>query len=263
MNSVNIYIAMHKPYHTPEDELYIPLQVGAVNHERFCAVTDANGTNISAKNDSFCELTGLYWIWKNVDAETVGMVHYRRYFAQSGKSRDPWKRILTRDKLDELMKSTDIILPKARHYVIETNLSHYAHAHNAKDLLAARECIRDLFPDCLPAFDRVMRKTHGHRFNMMIMKKPVLDRYCEWLFPVLFQLEERLDITAYNDYNHRVYGFIGERLLDVWLMHSGIRYAELKVVDIETVHWIKKGLKFLKRKIKPRPYMDESNLLHS
>ena len=254
--STRIYIAMHKPYRVPEDGLHIPLQVGAANHAPFCAITDATGDNISEKNPSFCELTGLYWLWKNADADSVGMVHYRRYFAQGFWKRDPWQRVLTPARLSKLMQTTDVILPKQRHYYIETNLSHYAHAHNPQDMQITRECIGELFPAYVAAFDRVMRKTHGHRFNMLIMKKPVLDRYCAWLFPILFLLEQRLDTAAYNAYNRRVYGFIGERLLDVWLAQEGIRYTELPVVSMEAVHWGRKIWGFLKRKARPRSYTD-------
>ncbi len=253
MNGAKLYVAMHRPYPAPSDDLYTALQVGAANRERFCAAADADGENISAKNGSFCELTGLYWIWKNADADTVGMVHYRRYFRDNVRNRDPWKRILGRGMLEALLKTVDVILPRERHYVIETNLSHYAHAHHLKDLLMARDCVSELNPSYLPAFNRVMRRTHGHRLNMMIMKKPVFDRYCAWLFGVLFLLENRLDTAGYTDYDRRVYGFIAERLLDVWILHNGMPYAELPIVNIEPVRWIPKGLRFLQRKFRARP----------
>jgi len=178
MSDIRIYIAMHIPSHAPQDDLYIPLQVGAANHDRFCPITDADGDSISQKNSSFCELTGLYWIWKNVKADAVGLVHYRRYFIQSRGLKSPWECILTRATAEAMLRTTDVILPKEQRYVVETNLSQYAHAHNKKDLLQARACIRELCPEYLRTFDLVMHKTHGHRLNMMIMKKPLFDEYC-------------------------------------------------------------------------------------
>lgn len=46
---IKILIAMHKPYWTPEDDVYLPLQVGSALHPHFLPVTDDSGDNISAK----------------------------------------------------------------------------------------------------------------------------------------------------------------------------------------------------------------------
>jgi hypothetical protein len=87
---------------------------------------------------------------------------------------------------------------------------------------------------------------------MLVMKKQVLDAYCGWLFPLLFALEERLDIANYSPYDKRVFGFVGERLLDVWLTHNGVPYRELPIVNIEGINWVKKGFRFIQRKLKAR-----------
>ena len=49
--------------------------------------------------------------------------------------------------------------------------------------------------------------------------------YCEWLFKILFEVEKRTDISSYDSYQQRLYGFLGERLLNVWLRH---RQAKVK-----------------------------------
>lgn len=246
-----IYVAMHKPYRVKEDPLYVPLQVGAMGREKFCAVCDDVGTHISQRNRSFCELTGLYWIRYNSDADVAGLVHYRRYFAGKGLRRgDRWNRILSESELSRLMKQADIILPKKRHYVIETTLSHYAHIHHEKDLQETRAVIQEQCPQYLSAFDSVMNKRSGHRFNMFVMKRDILHEYCDWLFPILFELEKRIDISDYDAYNQRVFGFIGERLLDVWLENQPYRYTELSVLETEPPNWWVKGGKFLWRKIR-------------
>ena len=93
-----------------------------------------------------------------------------------------------------LLSQSDVLLPKPRHYWIETNYSQYAHAHHARDLDATREILAERWPEYLPAFDAGMKRTWGHRFNMFIMKRSLADAYCAWLFDVLFELEKRLDI---------------------------------------------------------------------
>lgn len=61
MGTTKIIIAAHKKYRMPTFSSYIPLQVGAEGKEPLGYVRDNTGDNISLKNPSFCELTGLYW----------------------------------------------------------------------------------------------------------------------------------------------------------------------------------------------------------
>ena len=93
-----------------------------------------------------------------------------------------------------------------------------------------------------------MKQTVGHRFNMFIMKHDKLDAYCTWLFDILFELERRLDISAYSKNDARVFGFVSERLLDIWVETNGLSYEELPYVFMEKQNWFQKGSNFLKRK---------------
>ena len=81
---IRMIVATHKPYWMPEDPVYLPVQVGAAGRESLGFQRDDEGENISAKNPNYCELTGLYWAWKNLDADYIGLVHYRRYFSGAG-----------------------------------------------------------------------------------------------------------------------------------------------------------------------------------
>lgn len=84
---------------------------------------------------------------------------------------------------------------------------------------------------------------------MLLMKRDILDRYCTWLFDILFRLEAELDISQYSPKDRRVFGYVSERLLDVWLEANQISYQELPVVNLEQQNWLKKGGMFLLRKL--------------
>ncbi len=249
MTTIAIIVATQTKYRMPDDGIYIPLQVGAEGEPDIGYARDDAGENISEKNANYCELTGLYWAWKNVNADYIGLVQYKRYFA-AGKGSDKWKRVASCDDVMRILKETDVILPKKRDYYIETTYSQYVHAHHAADLDITREIIAEIYPDYLPAFDRNMKKSAGHKFNMFIMRKDIMNAYCEWLFSVLAELEARLDISGYSQYNARVFGFVAERLLDVWIDTNKISYKEMPVVYMERQNWIVKGGKFLLRKVK-------------
>ncbi len=247
MKTIAIIVATQNRCRMPEEKIYIPLQVGAEGAPNIGFLRDDTGENISRKNANYCELTGLYWAWKNLDAGYLGLVQYKRYFA-AGKGPDKWKRLATQEDLEKILDETDVILPRKRNYFIETTYSQYAHAHHAVDLDVTRRILSEKYPDYIPAFDCDMKKTAGHKFNMFIMRKDILDAYCEWLFSVLFELEKRLDISGYSPYNARVFGFVAERLLDVFIDTNKIPYKEMPVVTMERQNWIVKGGMFLLRK---------------
>ena len=245
-----IIVATHKPYRMPEDPLYLPLLVGAErNKPAWEGRRDNEGENISAKNPYYCELTGLYWAWKNLDADVVGLAHYRRHFAGRRLFGDKWSRIITQGELAEPLRQADLLLPKPRHYWIETNYSQYVHAHHAEDLEQTLQILREKYPEYVPAFERSMKKRSGHRFNMFVMKKDLLDRYCAWLFDVLQELENRLDISGYSKNDQRVFGFVGERLLDVWVETNRLPYRNIPYVFMEKQGWAGKILRFVGRKL--------------
>jgi hypothetical protein len=246
--NIKIIIATHKTYQMPRDDMYLPIHVGAEGKADLGYTKDNTGDNISIKNPNYCELTGLYWAWKNLDAEYIGLAHYRRHFCLSSSKGDKWERILSKKQLEEILKDNDIILPRPRNYYIETNYSQYVHAHHAEDLDITRQILEEKYPESLSVYDDYMKRTIGHRFNMFIMKKEYFDAYCEWLFDILFELEKRLDISEYSQNDARVFGFVSERLIDVWIETNHLSYKELPVEFMEKENWLKKGTAFLKRK---------------
>ena len=245
-NTIAVMVACHKPYPLPEDGCHIPVEAGAALHTQPIPgfTPDNTGENISEKNAHYCELTALYWGWKNLEAAYIGLVHYRRFF---GAGR-PLK-IAGRTDFEKALLKAPVILPSPRHYWIETNYSQYVHAHHKQDLTVTRMLLAERCPAYLPAYDRQMKRRGGHRFNMLVMRRDLLDAYCTWLFDILFALEERLDISDYDAYSARVFGFIAERLLDVWIETNRVPYTEMPVKNTESQHWLRKGTSFVLRKI--------------
>lgn len=248
---IKILVAAHKKYWMPSDPVYLPLQVGAEGKPSLGYTPDNTGENISAKNPNFCELTGIYWAWKNLSVDYIGLCHYRRYFAhgQHGSSlEDKHKAILSGADYEQLLAECDCLLPTKRNYYIETVRSQYEHAHNKSDLGMVELIIKEKYPDYSNAFAAVMDRRKLHILNMFVMKWKLFDAYCKFLFDILFELERRIDISKYDQYEARVFGFLSERLLNVWIEKNRITYKEVPVVFLEKINWLDKGSKFLKRK---------------
>ena len=259
MKKVSIVIAAHKEYEMPKDKIYLPVFVGSNKKNNILDYQrDDDGINISEKNPFFCELTGVYWAWKNIDSDYVGLVHYRRYFCVEKKLPKDIKgridKVLNSEQLEEILKDTDVVLPKKRKYYIEDLYSHYKHTLYIEPLDITKQIIKEKFPEYLVEFEKLHSRTSAHMFNMFIMKKDIFDSYCTWLFDILFELEKRVDVTKFDSFHARFFGRVSELLLDVWINTNNISYKEVKVVDIENVNWLKKGFSFLKAKFTGNKY---------
>lgn len=254
--NIKIIVATHKKYQMPEDPMYLPVRVGAaLGSDNFGYQGDDEGENISSLNKSFCELTGLFWAWKNLDADYIGLVHYRRYFCEGKRCTDPFSNILTSAEISRLLDHFLIIVPKKRRYYIETLYSHYSHTHYAQQLDQTRVIIQNKYPEYLTSFDKVMKRTYGYMFNMMVMRRDFINQYCTWLFDILFILKDTMVMPELDDFQARFYGRISELLFNVWLdyqIETGViaknNVKEISCINMERVNWLVKGSSFLMAK---------------
>ncbi len=250
MDEPRVLVAAHKPYWMPTDRLYLPVCAGGDRNGPIEGyASDAEGDSICQKNPRYSELTVLWWGWRNLDCSALGLVHYRRHFAGAGE-----RRTLSSGDVAELLGRTSVVVPKARNYVIESVASHYAHTHDAAHLEALRAAVVAVNPWRRDAFDAVMAGTRAHMFNMLLMKREVLDPYCTWLFDVLARVEATLDFSGMSAFEERCVGRLGEFLLDVWLRSEGVPYVEVPLRELEGVNWVKKGRSFLGAKFLGKRY---------
>lgn len=243
-HSITIIVAAHKPYWMPRDEMYFPVQAGSMGKNGIPGFQrDDDGNNISAKNKNYCELTALYWAWKNLAANYIGLAHYRRHFAGEGE-----RGTLSQPEAQKLLAKKPVLLPKKRTYYIETLESHYGHTFNPEHIENLQAAIERISPEYMPAFRKHMASTSAHMFNMFIMRQDLLDEYCDWMFRILNAVEQRIDFEGMTDFEARCIGRLSEYLLDTWISYNHQTYAERKVIDIEPVNWLKKGGSFLAAK---------------
>ncbi len=234
---IKILVATHKKYWMPDDKVYVPLHVGREGKQDLGYIGDNTGDNISSKNANYCELTGLYWAWKNLDCEYIGLCHYRRYFGKIGRwnkyVRSEKERILSREELEVLLEDSDIILPEKYSFNDSTVGKQYEQAHKWQDMLEVRKIISEMYPEYLKSFDDTMNSSEAHFLNMFVTKKVIFSEYCEWLFSILFELEKRIDISLYDSYQSRIYGFLSERLFNVWLRKANLKVKCVAIINLE------------------------------
>lgn len=213
-----IYIIHHKPYNGEKlPEGYRALGVGP----------EGNG-EINHLNPVINELTGIYDVWKNTDDEIVGFCHYHRFFQYVEKGE---LQFLTFDKAKEFLESADIILTFPVDYgdiTLEQNLSF----DFREDLKTYYKLLNKLYKT--KGLRAYFDTSVFHPRNMFICRREVLNKYCEWLFPILIPIAEdflREDYPKYHHYYNRMIGFIAERLLTYWVHKEKLRILTLPIKE--------------------------------
>lgn len=218
-----IFVMAHKKFQEPNKSEYIPLQVGRAVNRDLGYLRDDTGENISEQNCYFGELTGIYWLWKNYkERDNIGVCHYRRFFMNEQK------KILSEVEYDEILCEYDIITSKAM-YADESYWDYYAQAHNIADLEEEGRVIKELYPEDYDVFCRVMSDSKYYFGNLMVTSYEYFMEYCSWLFPIFFELQKRIDVSNYDEYHRRIFGFLSEQLLLVWITARGLKVYECSV----------------------------------
>lgn len=226
-----ILVCCHKPDIMADQEPFMPIHVGKSNSKHNLGIVgDDQGENISNKNYCYCELTGLYWAWKNLkDVDVIGLCHYRRYFDFQNQCRKGFPSTafnpndfndidlsIPKEFLNNL-KPGNIIMAQPNVFGHTLHLDYCANLIS-DDFHTMRLAIKDTQPDKYKnAFNEVMYR--GNVFspcNMFIMCWADFDKYCSWLFGLLEEIESRTDISHYNAVQRRIYGYMGEYLLNVY-----------------------------------------------
>lgn len=230
MKDICIYVADHRDEKSLVQEPYRLLRVGcderAIQDDRISC--DSTGESIAFKNFAYCELTGLYWIWKNVQHDITGLIHYRRSLAspESGEA-------LNRQEIEQALDAYDCLVPEP--VPLACNVAeHYCSGHITYDLLALMDVMEAQPERYRMAFAQVMSSRQIIPCNIMIARKRTFDAYCAWLFSVLLECEKRIDLyTGRDDYQRRAFGFLAERLMMVWLLANDVNcgFRALRMID--------------------------------
>ncbi|MDO5851187.1 MAG: DUF4422 domain-containing protein [Methanobacteriaceae archaeon] len=223
---IKLFVISHSPEDIQKiknDELYTPLFVGRNGEDNLGFISDDTGDNISNKNPNFCELTGLYWMWKHFDGDILGLCHYRRYFTNDNGDLIEKKDILN------YLKDYDLIVPPFGTSLLGSVYNDYDNEHYGEDLDKCRKIISKMTPEYLDSYDKVIYGDKLCHYNMFIGSKELIDDYCNWVFPIMFELEKHLDASNYDSYRKRVYGFLTERLFNVWFTHKNLKVRETNV----------------------------------
>jgi hypothetical protein len=226
-------------------------------------IGDDSGENISKKNREYCELTSLYWVYKNYDLSQcshVGFMQYRRHFIfkedEFSKSKNDfeaeafsikrYKTInpdyinavgLTEGKILEYIHNYDCIIPyygnlaRAGVDSIWLDYAQQIPGLHIDDLCSLRKVFSEKFPEDLKLFDEYLSQPKKLMYLMFILRKDIFMDYCRFLFDTLFSVERKIDSSLYTLNGRRTMGFLGEILYGYYFAKLKRNY-QLKVKEL-------------------------------
>ncbi|WP_336717065.1 DUF4422 domain-containing protein [Chryseobacterium mucoviscidosis] len=260
--NTKIIVATHKEKALLNNEIFLPIQVNAKVNDYTIDPTylsDSTLDNISEKNYTFNELTALYWAWKNLKSPAIfGLMHYRRYLDINYKkklfkkeSQNILESVQKNDsRLNKLLdtkktekniikhlKKYDFLVPRPAicsiNGIITSLENDYKHNHNPEDWDICMDIIRKKFPDYDESITKYLE--NGSNFyigNMSITRYELMNDYCNWLFTILFETEQKITFSD-DPYQRRVIGFLSERLFTLYILHNNFRLKHLPILFVE------------------------------
>lgn len=229
---INIYVVTHKVIDDKLPNNYNYILVNANSKDNPYKYGDNTLNNISYKNPNYCELTAGYWIWKNdKESDIVGLAHYRRLLT-TNKFSNNVKSYVNEKNIEKDLKKYDFIATKM--HKEKTKIKEHILKGNVRiqDLEKLEESIKEVYPDYIDTFNKVMNSKKSYLLNVMICKKSYFDNYYEWLFNIFDNLEKKVDMTGYNIQEQRLYGYLSERLFTVYVLKNKFK---VKSYPIHTV----------------------------
>lgn len=241
MMTGTIYIATSTPVETLENKILKPIHVGSSLHDfKTSMLADNTGDNISGKNEKYSEMTAIYWAWKNdIYSEYIGLMHYRRYLhvgeinsktvhKKNGVKIDKIDKDtinmlgLSEEKISQLMDEYDLLVPKpydTRNSKCANNFDLYIKSENHLqihlDLMT--NIIEENNPKFRPYWNNALASHNLYACNIFIMKRALFHEYCEFIFPMLEEIEKSINFTQLTQNEKRVIGFLAERIFTAFV----------------------------------------------
>ena len=282
--SLKIIVGYHKPCVLMNEVYFVPMHLGRAlvrNRQtdqykwmKLHTIGDDVGENISCKNQTYNEMTGLFWAWKNYsqlgNPDYIGFSHYRRFlvlndnyktkggrwtvdFPSFTESPNDFMRGLgyTQKNLSTILGNFDFVAScvHCNYSVLEQyKAAEKLDYHHLSDLRLCVDIISEDSPDYMQACESYLGGNEHFYGNMFILPKDLFFRYCEFIFPVLSKFEKKVSLVDRSSYEKRF--FVSERLTGIFfkkLEMEGYKCKKVPACYIENTQ----------EKDKPRHFVSE------
>ncbi|MBR1477536.1 MAG: DUF4422 domain-containing protein [Lachnospiraceae bacterium] len=222
--SQNIDFAMYevrndkdKPLsHHPDLYPYeIPIQAGAAIAEKSIAdVKDDKGINISKKNRMYCEMSAVYWVWRNINHDWIGIEHYRRHLLV--------KPEMLTDDIDAIMPLPYICYPH--------EMAQFLRFTTENVLDALLKTLKELHPSEYDDYHKILYGKYQYTYNLVCARKRVFDNYCQWFFEITEHMEKNYGAEVPELIETRAFSYVAEVLTNLYFMYH---QKDLRIRHVE------------------------------
>jgi hypothetical protein len=271
MIKIKILVATHKNIDLPFSDIFMPVHVGKKTSSISTSIVgDDTGDNISEKNDQYCELTAIYWAFKNLsEFEYIGLYHYRRFLTFKknsfpikflcfikflgtkfflntffyhknytywprfyGNSFQEFLEIQYRDNLKSSLLNNDILVAKPIILSSYNVKTFWGLAISIKIFDLVESIIGLNYPHMLSFFQTQINDSKIYPCSIFVFKKDLFNEYSNFIFGVLFELEKKC-IKNNISLLPRTMGYMGEVLTSTFILYSIERGSKVKTLDIQ------------------------------
>ncbi len=180
------------------------IQAGAaLTDVKIAMLQDNTGDNISERNRQYCEMSAVYWIWKNTNHEWTGIEHYRRHLHV---------------KPEMLHEDIDVLMPLP-YMCYPYTVAQFRRFVSEDVLQLLLKALRDLHPEQYPEYNRILYGKYQYTYNLLCARRQVFEDYCGWFFEITEYMERISDeVPAIKD--TRALSYVAEVLTNLYFMHN-------------------------------------------
>ena len=188
--------------------------------------------NIAHLNSKLNEMTAIYAYWKNLmkDADYIGFNHYRRLFKIEDLNDIAEYDIIDAKPIPMVFNMSFFTRSPIPNYVPTDIKKGYAICHKIEDWNKMEELLKKT-PYYVDFEEWSKQNSLTSPCNMFIMKKKIFEDYCKFVFPILFDLEQKINLEGRDGYQRRALAFISERLTSLFIYSKKNQGYRVKSIE--------------------------------
>lgn len=215
-----IYVVTNKEVKYVNYSYYKYIQGGSANNRHIDGLLHDSDhkDNLADINPHICEFSSYYQIYKyDNESEIIGTSHYRRFFDNGSL----WIKPITDKKINKILKKKDVILPI--HETMKSSIrEQYCKWHRKEDLDILLRCLEEYDSKFYAFYQKYLDRVGGASMRaMFICKRDIAMKFFSWIFPVLIEVESKIDYSNRTLDEVRAPGFLAERLVEAWMIYNG------------------------------------------